>query len=147
MELMSDPVILATGQSYNRASIVRWLEAGHKTCPSTGTRLRHLELVPNFALRSAIVVRSRLLGAGTLPRGHWGGAHSTCRCAPLAPRSGRKPTAWRSPGASRRSCCPSSSRRAPERLPSLPTRRRAAKCYRHAPATPARRAAAPGARA
>ena len=54
---MSDPVILATGQSYHRASIVRWLEAGHKTCPSTGTRLRHLELVPNFALRSAIVVR------------------------------------------------------------------------------------------
>lgn len=59
MELMSDPVILATGQSYHRASIVRWLEAGHKTCPSTGTRLRHLELVPNFALRSAIVVRAR----------------------------------------------------------------------------------------
>jgi len=71
MELMADPVILATGQSYHRASIVRWLEAGHKTCPSTGTRLRHLELVPNFALRSAIVVRvavQRAAGGGHAER-------------------------------------------------------------------------------
>jgi F-box/WD-40 domain protein 7 len=58
MDIMHDPVVCATGMTYNRASITRWLEAGHKTCPSTGQRLRHLELVPNFALRCAIVVRA-----------------------------------------------------------------------------------------
>lgn len=51
-----DPVILATGHTYDRGSIERWLEQGHKTCPVTGMRLRHLELTPNFALRSAIQV-------------------------------------------------------------------------------------------
>jgi F-box/WD-40 domain protein 7 len=50
-----DPVILATGHTYDRHSIERWLAQGHKTCPVTGMRLRHLELTPNFALRSAIV--------------------------------------------------------------------------------------------
>lgn len=54
MEVMSDPVILATGHTYDRSSIEKWLDQGHKTCPVTGMRLRHLELVPNFALRSAI---------------------------------------------------------------------------------------------
>jgi F-box/WD-40 domain protein 7 len=48
-------VILATGHTYDRHSIERWLAQGHKTCPVTGMRLRHLELTPNFALRSAIV--------------------------------------------------------------------------------------------
>ena len=28
-----DPVVLATGQSYDRHSIERWLAQGHKTCP------------------------------------------------------------------------------------------------------------------
>ena len=51
----TDPVILATGHTYDRASIERWMAQGHKTCPVTGMRLRHLELTPNFALRSAIV--------------------------------------------------------------------------------------------
>ncbi|KAL4854787.1 F-box/WD repeat-containing protein 7 [Chlorella vulgaris] len=55
MEIMVDPVILATGHTYDRHSIERWLAQGHKTCPVTGMRLRHLELTPNFALRSAIV--------------------------------------------------------------------------------------------
>jgi len=54
MELMVDPVMVATGHTYDRPCIQRWLEQGHKTCPVTGGRLRHLELIPNFALRSAI---------------------------------------------------------------------------------------------
>jgi F-box/WD-40 domain protein 7 len=55
MEIMVDPVILATGMSYDRLSIQKWLDQGHKTCPVTGMRLRHTELTPNFALRSAIL--------------------------------------------------------------------------------------------
>lgn len=56
MELMSEPVMVATGHTYDNACIERWLSQGHRTCPVTGQRLRHLELVPNFALRTAIQV-------------------------------------------------------------------------------------------
>lgn len=54
MELMSEPVMVATGHTYDKECIERWLAQGHRTCPVTGQRLRHLELVPNFALRNAI---------------------------------------------------------------------------------------------
>ena len=54
MDIMVDPVILATGHTYDRKSIEYWLQQGNRTCPVTGMRLRHLELTPNFALRSAI---------------------------------------------------------------------------------------------
>lgn len=53
---MADPVIIATGHTYDRACIERWLQSGNKTCPVTGMRLRHHELTPNFALRTAIQV-------------------------------------------------------------------------------------------
>lgn len=56
MELMADPVMVATGHTYDRLCIERWLAAGNRTCPVTGMRLRHLELTPNFALRNAIQV-------------------------------------------------------------------------------------------
>jgi F-box/WD-40 domain protein 7 len=56
-EAMSDPVVLVTGHTYDRDCITRWIGNGHKTCPVTGVRLRHLELMPNFALRNAVRVR------------------------------------------------------------------------------------------
>ena len=56
-ELMADPVMVATGHTYDRVCIERWLAQGNRTCPVTGMRLRHLELTPNFALRNAIQVR------------------------------------------------------------------------------------------
>lgn len=56
MELMSDPVVLATGHTYERVYIERWLQQGNRTCPVTGMRLRHLEKTPNFALRVAVQV-------------------------------------------------------------------------------------------
>jgi F-box/WD-40 domain protein 7 len=55
-ELMADPVMVATGHTYDRVCIERWLAQGNRTCPVTGMRLRHLELTPNFALRNAIMV-------------------------------------------------------------------------------------------
>eukprot|EP00249_Psilotum_nudum_P017096 c26156_g2_i1 orf=365-1534(-) len=54
LELMSDPVILATGQTYDRPSIQRWLDAGHRTCPKTKQFLYDVKLIPNYALRSLI---------------------------------------------------------------------------------------------
>ena len=53
---MNDPVMVATGHTYDRVCIERWLQQGNRTCPVTGMRLRHLELTPNFALRNAIQV-------------------------------------------------------------------------------------------
>ena len=49
--------MVATGHTYDRVCIERWLQQGNRTCPVTGMRLRHLELTPNFALRNAIQVR------------------------------------------------------------------------------------------
>lgn len=54
LDLMRDPVIVATGQTYDRTSITRWIQAGHSTCPKTGQKLAHKELISNYALRSLI---------------------------------------------------------------------------------------------
>ncbi|URE48362.1 E3 ubiquitin-protein ligase SPL11 [Musa troglodytarum] len=55
LELMKDPVIVATGQTYERESIEKWLQAGHDTCPKTQQRLSNKSLTPNYVLRSLIV--------------------------------------------------------------------------------------------
>ena len=49
-----DPVILATGHTYDRENIEHWIQQGNRSCPMTGMKLRHTELTPNFALRNAI---------------------------------------------------------------------------------------------
>ncbi|WOG86572.1 hypothetical protein DCAR_0205787 [Daucus carota subsp. sativus] len=55
LDLMLDPVIISTGQTYDRSSITRWMEEGHCTCPKTGQVLIHTQLVPNRALRNLIM--------------------------------------------------------------------------------------------
>ncbi|XP_021733644.1 U-box domain-containing protein 19-like [Chenopodium quinoa] len=54
LELMMDPVTISTGQTYDRASIQKWLNSGHLLCPKTGERLESTELVPNSALKRLI---------------------------------------------------------------------------------------------
>jgi len=54
LELMRDPVVLCTGQSYEQSSIEPWLEAGNHTCPATMQMLASLELVPNHTLQRLI---------------------------------------------------------------------------------------------
>ncbi|KAH9561036.1 hypothetical protein CY35_06G141200 [Sphagnum magellanicum] len=51
---MRDPMVLCTGQSYERSSIEPWLEAGNHTCPATMQTLASLELVSNHTLRRLI---------------------------------------------------------------------------------------------
>lgn len=46
--------MVSTGHTYDRDCIEKWLRNNNRTCPVTGMRLRHLELTPNFALRTAI---------------------------------------------------------------------------------------------
>lgn len=57
MEVMADPVMVATGHTYDRRCIQKWLSSGRRTCPLNGQRLRHLELTPNIALRGIIQAR------------------------------------------------------------------------------------------
>ncbi|KAM7280489.1 hypothetical protein ACFE04_007623 [Oxalis oulophora] len=54
LELMKDPVIVSTGQTYERSCIEKWIEAGHMTCPKTQQNLNSSALTPNYVLRSLI---------------------------------------------------------------------------------------------
>ncbi|KAK8307720.1 hypothetical protein V6Z12_D02G005300 [Gossypium hirsutum] len=62
LELMRDPVVVATGQTYDRKSINLWIESGHSTCPKTGQTLIHTNLIPNRALRNLITMWCREQG-------------------------------------------------------------------------------------
>ncbi|MQM07213.1 hypothetical protein Taro_040053 [Colocasia esculenta] len=54
LDLMKDPVIVTSGQTYDRESIGNWIASGHATCPKTGQVLSNSELVPNKALKNII---------------------------------------------------------------------------------------------
>ncbi|XVE56278.1 hypothetical protein DITRI_Ditri03aG0225800 [Diplodiscus trichospermus] len=54
LEIMTDPVIVASGQTYERASIEKWFDSNHRTCPKTRQTLAHLSLAPNYALKNLI---------------------------------------------------------------------------------------------
>ncbi|KAJ0899348.1 putative U box domain, armadillo-like helical, Zinc finger, RING/FYVE/PHD-type [Helianthus annuus] len=54
LELMTDPVTVSTGQTYDRVSIQKWLKSGNLMCPKTGEKLATTELVPNLNLRKVI---------------------------------------------------------------------------------------------
>ncbi|XP_027352897.1 U-box domain-containing protein 15 [Abrus precatorius] len=54
LEIMTDPVIVASGQTYERESIEKWFQSNHNTCPKTRQTLAHLSLAPNCALKNLI---------------------------------------------------------------------------------------------
>ncbi|KAG5532215.1 hypothetical protein RHGRI_026741 [Rhododendron griersonianum] len=54
LEIMRDPVIVATGQTYERAYIQRWIDCGNTTCPKTRQKLQNHTLTPNYVLRSLV---------------------------------------------------------------------------------------------
>ncbi|KAL8136569.1 hypothetical protein V2J09_002570 [Rumex salicifolius] len=51
LEIMTDPVTISTGHTYDRESISKWFKEGNPICPTTGKRLRSIEWVPNSALQ------------------------------------------------------------------------------------------------
>ncbi|KAL8504937.1 hypothetical protein ACS0TY_016221 [Phlomoides rotata] len=59
LDLMREPVIVSTGQTYDRSSISPWIESGHATCPKTGQPLAHTQLIPNLALKNLIAMWCR----------------------------------------------------------------------------------------
>ncbi|XP_068656219.1 U-box domain-containing protein 4-like isoform X2 [Aristolochia californica] len=54
LELMSDPVILASGQTYDRVFIRKWLDQGLTVCPKSHQTLTHTNLIPNFTVKGLI---------------------------------------------------------------------------------------------
>ncbi|KAG6502120.1 hypothetical protein ZIOFF_042009 [Zingiber officinale] len=54
LNLMSDPVIVESGQTYERAFIQKWLDQGIDVCPRTRQTLRHSNLIPNFTVKALI---------------------------------------------------------------------------------------------
>ncbi|CAM8889172.1 unnamed protein product [Rhodiola kirilowii] len=54
LDLMRDPVIVASGHTYDRNSIAQWINSGHHTCPKSGQKLIHMALIPNYALKSLV---------------------------------------------------------------------------------------------
>ncbi|XP_006845220.2 U-box domain-containing protein 45 [Amborella trichopoda] len=54
LQLMYDPVIISSGQTYERVCIEKWFDDGHDTCPKTQQKLSHLSLTPNYCVKGLI---------------------------------------------------------------------------------------------
>lgn len=54
LELMTDPVIVASGQTYERVFIRKWLDLGLTVCPKTRQILAHTNLIPNYTVKALI---------------------------------------------------------------------------------------------
>ncbi|ESQ31217.1 hypothetical protein EUTSA_v10003745mg [Eutrema salsugineum] len=54
LELMTDPVIVASGQTYERVFIEKWIGMGLMVCPKTRQALSHTTLTPNFSVKAFI---------------------------------------------------------------------------------------------
>eukprot|EP00257_Ricinus_communis_P025909 XP_025013323.1 U-box domain-containing protein 5 [Ricinus communis] len=52
--LMYDPVLIATGKTFERVWIEKWFQEGKSTCPVTNMRLENCYLTPNLALKGLI---------------------------------------------------------------------------------------------
>ncbi|KAG6486754.1 hypothetical protein ZIOFF_055333 [Zingiber officinale] len=55
LQLMYDPIVISSGQTYERVCIEKWFGDGHSTCPKTRQQLSHLCLTPNYCVKGLIV--------------------------------------------------------------------------------------------
>ncbi|XP_075498441.1 LOW QUALITY PROTEIN: U-box domain-containing protein 5-like [Primulina tabacum] len=54
-KLMYDPVVIASGQTFERMWIQKWLDDGNETCPKTKVKLAHLSLTSNSGMKDLIL--------------------------------------------------------------------------------------------
>ncbi|GAU15244.1 hypothetical protein TSUD_09820, partial [Trifolium subterraneum] len=52
--LMYDPVVIASGETYQRMWIQKYFDEGHVICPKTKKKLPHMAMTPNVALKKVI---------------------------------------------------------------------------------------------
>ncbi|KAG2267784.1 hypothetical protein Bca52824_062339 [Brassica carinata] len=62
LEIMTDPVVIETGHTYDRSSITKWFGSGNITCPKTGKILTSTELVDNVSVSHVIQKHCRANG-------------------------------------------------------------------------------------
>ncbi|KAK6152924.1 hypothetical protein DH2020_012563 [Rehmannia glutinosa] len=53
--LMYDPVVIASGQTYEKTWIQKWFAEGHDICPKTNRKLDHLSFTSNTGMKDLIV--------------------------------------------------------------------------------------------
>lgn len=53
-KLMYEPVVIASGQTFERMWIQKWLDEGHDSCPKTKIKLSHLAITRNTAMKNLI---------------------------------------------------------------------------------------------
>jgi hypothetical protein len=53
-KLMHDPVIITSGQTYEREYIEKWFSEGYDTCPRTQIKLENFTMIPNTCMRDLI---------------------------------------------------------------------------------------------
>lgn len=54
LRLMYDPVIIESGQTFERMWIQKWFDEGNDTCPKTKMKLAHQSLTPNAVVKDLI---------------------------------------------------------------------------------------------
>lgn len=54
LQLMYDPVVISSGQTYERACIDKWFDSGNTTCPKTRKQLSQLLRTPNYCIKGLI---------------------------------------------------------------------------------------------
>lgn len=52
--LLYDPVVIDSGQTFERVWIQKWFNEGHDTCPKTKRKLSHFSLTPNVSMKNLI---------------------------------------------------------------------------------------------
>ncbi|KAL8170341.1 hypothetical protein V2J09_022145 [Rumex salicifolius] len=55
LELMSDPVIVTSGQTFERSCIQKWVDHGLNICPKTGEPLLHTDIITNHTIKAMIL--------------------------------------------------------------------------------------------
>lgn len=53
--LMYDPVVIASGKTYERMWIQKWFDEGHDTCPKTHVKLPNLSFTSNTTMKDLII--------------------------------------------------------------------------------------------
>lgn len=54
LRLMYDPVVIASGLTYERMWIQKWFDEGHFTCPKTNVKLANLSFTSNTSMKDLI---------------------------------------------------------------------------------------------
>ncbi|KAF6136306.1 hypothetical protein GIB67_042791 [Kingdonia uniflora] len=67
-KLMCDPVVIASGQTFERVWIEKWINEGQDTCPKTHMKLSHLSITPNSVIKELISKWCRNHGVSTPDR-------------------------------------------------------------------------------